>query len=526
MNDQKHTEVKFNKDAVDAIYEGVKEVTEATVTTLGPMGRNALIDLGYAIDIIHDGVRTAESINPTDPFKRAGARVVQEAAKKQRDAVGDGTTAVMCLTQAILDQTLQATASGINPMSLRRGLESGSKKIVAALTDMATPVNTLRQKTQVATISAEDEELGKLVAKTIEDIGDDGVLTVDTSKAMETFVEMQEGMQIDKGYAHQFMVTDPERLTAVLEDCHILVTDHPLTTIAEIAKFLNNVVFPNTKKVLFISPEVGIDFMQVLLGAKQSGQFLGVAMRAPGIGSGMTDQLQDICALTGATLIAKDRAMKFDDLSFDVLGRASRVTMSKISTIITGGSGHRKDVLQRIASIKTQMEDDTISEWEREQLKARHARLTNGVAVIKVGGETEIEVKERKERVIDAVAATQAAVKQGIVPGGETAYLNALTVLDDAVLGEKILKEALKEPFKRLVSNAGYDAGEKLAQLTQTNKNKQVGFDVLDGQFKDMMTAGIVDPLLVPVTAVKTAVSVAVQLSSLGAAIVQLEPQK
>ena len=525
MNPQdKYTITKFNKEAIDAIYKGVREVTEAVATTLGPLGRNFLIDKGYQTDIIHDGVKVSLAINPEDPFERNGANVIKEATKKQRDAVGDGTTAVAVLTQAILDESLKATASGINPMTLRRGLESGCGKIIAKLNKLAIPVKTLDQKIQIATISAENPELGKLVAETIHKVGDEGIVTVEESKALDSFVEMQEGMQVDKGYAHGFMITDPERQVAVLEDVHVLITDYPLNTLELIGKFLDQTVFPNTKKVFFIAPEIGVDFMQVLLGAKMQGAFLGVAMRAPSIGIMQTELLQDLCALTGAKLITKEAGMKFEDQPFSVLGHAQRIVASKISTIITNGSGHKDDVLQRIQVIKKQMEHDTFSDYDQEQLRGRLAKLTNGVAVIKVGGQTDIEMKEKKERVEDAKCSTQAACLSGLVPGGEVIYLSLLSELDDNILGEKILKEALKQPFNRLVENAGYDSGEKLALWGQTKvpefDKSRVGFDVVNGEFKDMIKAGIVDAMAVPQQAIKTAVSVAIQLSSLGGATV------
>ena len=518
MDPNKYTSTKFDKEAIDAVYKGVREVTSAVATTLGPLGRNVLIDKGFETSVIHDGVKVSLVINPKDPFERNGANIIKEATKKQRDEVGDGTTAVAVLSQAILDETLKATASGINPMLLRKGLESGAKKITDELVKLSSPVKTKTQKTQIATISAQDAELGKMIADTIDKIGDDGVFSVEESKAAETYVEMQEGMQFDKGYAHQFMITDPERMLAILEDVPVLVTDYSLNSVAEIGKFLENTVLPNTKKCFFIAPEIGVDFLQVLLGAKMQGQFLGIAMRAPGLGTMQTEILQDICALTGATLITKEAGMKFEDQPYEVLGKAGRIVSSKISTIITNGAGHRDDVLQRIQSIKTQLEEDGISDYDIEQLKARMAKLTNGVAVIKIGGQTEIEMKERKERADDSVRATQSACKSGLVPGGEVSYLSCLHVLDENILGERILRDALRAPFKRLVENAGYDSGEKLNELLRQPINS--GFDVTDGKIKDMVKAGIIDPASVPITAVTTAVSVAVQLSSLGAAIV------
>lgn len=528
-NNPQYTTTLFDKNATDAVYKGMREVTESVATTLGPLGRNFLIDKGYETVIIHDGVKVSLAINPEDPFERAGANLIKEATKRQRDEVGDGTTAVAVLTQAIIDESLKATATGINPMTLRRGLESGAEKVIKKLQSLSTPVKTLEQKIQIANISAEDPELGRLVAETVDKIGTDGILTVEESKAAETYVEHQEGMQIDKGYAHGFMITDPERQVAVLEDAHVLITDHPLNSIAEIGKFLDQVVFPNTKKVLFIAPEIGVDFMQVLLGAKMQGAFLGVAMRAPGLGAMQTEILQDLCALTGAKLITKEAGMKFEDQPFDVLGQAKRIVLSKISTVITNGAGHKDDILQRIQVIKRQMKDETLSDYEHEQLKARLGKLTDGVAVIKVGGITEVEMKERKERADDAVCSTQAAVKSGLVPGGEVAYLTCLDVLDESVLGEKILKDALKAPFERLVQNAGLDSGqmlERLENIHDINKDygkkliKNAGIDVLTGKITDMIMSGIIDAAAIPMTAVKTAVSIAVQFITLGGATI------
>ena len=524
MDPNKTTQVKFNQEATDSLMAGVYEVCEATATTLGARGRNVAIDTPWGVPaIIHDGVRVASSINPKEPFKKQGAKIIQEAARKQRDEVGDGTTAVLVLAQAILKECLKVTASGVNAMSLREGLESGAKKVVEALEKLSSPISGIEQMRQIATISAQNEELGTLIANTLEKVGKEGIVTVDGSKLSETMVEIQEGMQLDKGYANPYMITDIERRLAVLDDAYILVTDHPLASVAEISKFLETKVVPNTKKVLFISPEIGGDFENSLIVSKMQGTFLGLAVRAPGVALHQREILLDICALTGATFISKEGG--FDDLEFSVLGRVQKVVAGKISTIITGGQGHRKDVLQRIQAIKTQMEDADISEFDHEQLKERLGKLTNGIAVIKVGGITEVEMTERKERAIDAVAATQAAVKHGIIVGGEIAYLNCLSVLDEKVLGEKILKEAMKEPFRRLVSNAGYDAGEKLAEYN-AYLAKDTGFDVTDGKFKNMVKSGIIDPVSVPVCAIKTAVSVSTQLSSLGASVVNENEEK
>jgi len=515
----KFTQVTLGDEAIAKLMEGVNLVCDATTTTLGPRGKNVAIDKGYAVVVLHDGVSVSESVKPRDPYASLGARIIQEAAKKQRDAVGDGTTAVMVLAQAILKEALKAVSGGVNSMSLRREMEEASKLVIAKVEKLSRPIKTLEQKISVATVSAGDAELGKLIAETVHKIGEEGIVTVEESKAADTIVEMQEGMQIDKGYAHEFMATERERMTAVLEDCHILVTDIPLQNISQVAKFLESEVVPNgVNKMLFISPEIGGDFLQVLLNSKIEGKFLGIAVRAPGVAQHQRDVLQDICAMTGAKFVSRDANMKFDQLKFDDLGHAQKIISSKISTIIRGGAGHKDDVLQRIQVIKTQGEDPEIGEWDKQKLRERYGKLTNGIAVIKIGGEVEVETNERKERAIDAVAATQAATKYGIVPGGETVYLTAREVLDKDKLGHKILFDALARPFKKLVENAGFDGGEKLAEWSEAEY--LYGLDVTDGQFKNMVKEGIIDPTLVPTSAIKTAVSVAIQLITTGAAVV------
>lgn len=542
MNPQKPraTITKFGQEAITAIMGGVRLLAESVAGTLGPKGRNVLIEEVWgAMTILHDGVRVANSFAPKDEWERAGVKVMQEAALKQRDAVGDGTTVVVILTLAIIEEVLKATSGGHNPMTLRKELEHGAQKVIEAIQALSTPVTTLAQKTQIATISCQDQDLGTLIAETIHTIGDHGVFTVEESKAAQTTVELQDGMQIDKGYVDYFMITDPERMCAILEDTAVLVTDLPLTDLVSISAFLNTVIQPNTKKCLFIAPEIGGDFLSAMLGARQRGQFLGVGVRAPGIGQNQTDILMDIAALTGATFVSAKSGMRFDEmvtiegadgtpkrqckLPFEVLGHANRVVASKLSTVISGGAGTKQAIVDRIAFINGQLKDLDLSDFDREQLKGRLAKLTNGVAVIKVGGQTEVEMKERKERALDAVAATQVACKSGMVPGGEIIYLSALGVLDADILGEKILQDALVKPFKRLVENAGYDGGEKVAQMHDENISgirNTGGFDVTDGTFKDMIQAGIMDPTAVPICAIQTAVSVSIAISSLGSATV------
>lgn len=516
---EKYTQIKFGRDATEAIMIGVNELADAVSTTLGPRGLNTLIEEPWgAVTILHDGVRTALAVNPKDPFENAGVKVIQEAGKRQRDQVGDGTTVATILTQSILNEAIKVTSSGVNAMSLRRELETGTKKLIDKLDELGEPITNLEQKINIATISSEDPELGKMIAETIHKVGVEGIVTTEESKMPDTVIEMQDGMQIDKGYTHPFMITEPERQIAVLEDVHILITDKPLSNLVDIGKFLEDKILgQGVRKMIFISPEIGGDFLTALLGAKVNGQFLGLTVRAPMVGSHQTEALQDLCALTGAKLVSREAGHKFDEIDLSWCGKVKRIVSTKFNSTITGGDGHKNEVLKRIQIIKEQMKDGTLSDFDKEKLRERLGKLTDGIAVIKVGGETEVEMKERKERVIDAVAATQAATKYGIIPGGEIIYLTIRECLDKTILGEKILFDALSQPFKKLVENAGFSGGEMLSEFKY---NKGKGMDVTDGEWKDMIKAGIIDPLSVATTAIKTAVSVSTQLITVGACIV------
>jgi len=512
------SQILFRTEAQNKLIEGLNILADAVGTTLGPRGMNCAIDKGYMHTVVHDGITVARSIDLKDPYVNLGVKIAREAAQKTVDQVGDGTSVTTILVQAIVNEAIKITSSGTNAMSLRRELEGGVKKLIEKLNTLGTPIENLKQKINIATISSEDPELGKMVAETIHKIGIDGVITVEESKMPDTVIEMQEGMQIDKGYTHPFMVTEPERQIAVLEDVHILITDIPLSNLIDIGKFLENEVLgKGVNKMVFISPEIGGDFLTALLGAKVNGKFLGLSVRAPMVGSHQTEALQDLCSLTGAKLVSKDGGHKFDEIDLTWCGKVKRIVSTKFNSTITGGDGHKDDILRRIQIIKEQMKDDTLSEFDREKLRERLGKLTDGIAVIKVGGETEVEMKERKERVIDAVAATQAATKYGIVPGGEIIYLIISEVLDKTILGEKILFDALSRPFKKLVENAGFDGGQMLSEF---GHNKGKGLDVTDGVWKDMIKEGIIDPLSVSTTAIKTAVSVAIQLLTTGCAIV------
>ena len=513
------TKIIFKDKAVNKIVDGVKILAEAVSMTLGPRALSVAIDQEYAHKVIDDGIGVARSIDLKDKFENLGVKIGREAAQKTVDYTGDGTSGTIVLLAAIVEEALKVISSGVNPMQLRREIELGSKKVLSALDEIRQDVTTKEQKIQVATISCKDEELGKLIADTIIKIGDDGVLTVEESKLSDTIVEMQDGMQFERGYAHPFMITEPERMIAGLEDVYVLISDKPLNNLVDIGKFLETqVLAKGVVKMVFIVPEVGGDFLQALLGAKISGKFLGLVVKNPMIGSHATEFLQDLCAMTGAKLVSQEAGHKFEDIDLSWCGKIGRIICTKVSTTITKGGGLRDDILQRIQVIKKQMEDETLSDFDKEKLKERLAKLTKGVAVLKVGGETEVEMKERKERAIDAVMACQSAIKHGIVPGGEIAFLIASSVLKDStILGEQILYHALKKPFKQLVENAGFDSGE---MLNEFNHRLTKGLDVTDGKWKDMVKEGIVDPFDCPETAIKTAVSTGNQILSIGCAIV------
>lgn len=516
MNESK---ILFDEKAKEKILKGIKILSEAVGSTLGPRALSVAIDQDYQHKVIDDGVGVARAITLKDRFENLGVKIGREAAQKTVDYVGDGTAGTIVLLSAIIEEALKVISSGVNPMRLRGEIEEGSKKVLKSLEGARQNITTKEQKIQVATISCKDKELGKLVADTIGKIGNDGIITVEESKLPETIVEMQEGMQFERGYAHPFMITEPERMVAVLEDVHVLISDIPLNNLVDIGKFLETkVIGQGVRKMVFITPEVGGDFLSALLGAKINGQFLGLVVKNPMVGSHATEFLQDLCAMTGAKMVSKEAGHKFEDIDLTWCGKIGRIVSTKVSTTITKGAGLKDDILQRIQVIKKQMEDETLSDFDKEKLKERMAKLTKGVAVLKVGGETEVEMKERKERAVDAVMACQSAIKHGIVPGGEIAFLVASETLKDSpVLGEQILYHALRKPFKQLVENSGFDGGEMLSEF---NHRISKGLDVTTGKWVDMVKEGIIDPYDCPETAIKVAVSVANQILSIGCIIV------
>jgi chaperonin GroEL len=437
---------------------------------------------------------------------------LKQAAQKQVDEVGDGTTVAMILAQAIIQEAASLIASGTHPMSLRLDLEKTTKKLCKQLETLAVPVSSLQALAQVARIAAEDEELGDLIATLLHKIGKDGVVTVEQSKSRETTSEHQIGMQLDRGYANEWFVTNPERMEAVASNAYVLVTDKPITTFSDITKFLLDFV-KVSKNIVIISPEISGDALPSLIQNKMEGKVNSLCIQAPSFGQDQKNILQDIAVITGAHFIGVDTGMTFDDLTIEDLGMAESVVSTKNETIISGGKGEKKDVEKRVKALKSQIAKED-QEFDKERMRSRLGKLTNGVAVIRVGGQTEVEMKERRERALDAVASTKSAMETGIVPGGEIIYLQlqeALLNKDRSdTMGEMILYKALYKPFKKLIDNA--DLSEIDVRIALLGKPYNWGVDVRDGIVKDFIKEGIVDPMAVPLHALQNAVSVAVQI--------------
>jgi len=517
-----YSKILFDTDARDKIMEGVNILTEAVSMTLGPRGRNVGFCRGdqkgniFGRDIVHDGVSVARAIELSDEFQNFGAQVVKEAAQKQVDACGDGTTCVVILAQAILQECIQITSTGVNPMGLRKGLEEGVDRLIKELDKHAKPIKTLAEQIQIATISAGDKELGELVGKTLHDIGVDGVVTIEESKSSETTVVRQQGLQFDKGYYHPLFMTDPKEMIAVAENTYVLVTDKDITSLEDMSTLLEAIAGRGATLTI-ISPNVGGEALPLLIQNKLAGKLLTLAIQAPSFGQNQKNVLQDIALLTDAKFITQDAGHELKDVVMGDLGFAEHITSTKNETIIVGGRGSKKTLSDRVKSIKKQMETED-NEFDQMKLKERYAKLTNGVAVINVGGHTEIEMKERKERVDDSVHATKAAMEKGIVVGGETIFLKIREMLGDSIT-DKILYRALEKPFNKLVENAGLDAGQ-LRERLLSYPDLNMGIDVMDSKLKDLMKAGIIDPLLVPQRALYNALSVSIALLTTGALIV------
>lgn len=523
------TQTLTGQEARSAILNGVNGLADPVTITLGAKGRNVLIATQdykgdvYSRDIIHDGVKVSRAINLASEAENSAACVLREAAEKTVMEIGDGTTVTILLGQAIYQQAYNAIATGSDPVEIREGLEDARDTLIHNLSTYKIPITTQKEKEHIAYISCQDRELGTLIAGAVDRIGVDGIIRIEKSKNNKTEIEYQTGMQFDKGFGSRYFATTIEKgeEKAVLEYPYLLITDHSLTTLEPLTKLLQE-LFTRKAPLVIIAPSISGDAMRLLLQNKMTDALQCLAIAAPSFGENQVHLLEDLAILTGGKFINQQAGDILEDVTLKDLGKCDYINAGEDATLISGGAGKKKALDERIATIKKQLETEK-DDFKIEKLKERLGKLTNGIAIIHVGGYTEIEMKERKERVDDAVHATQAAIRGGIVPGGEVIYLTLREVLGSST-PERILYKALEEPFNKLVTNGGLDAGvarEKLVNSALTNK----GIDIRDGMIKNMITAGIIDPLLVIRSALYNSISVAIQLL-LTEAIIIPEPKR
>jgi chaperonin GroEL len=508
----------FNSEARRALKRGVDSVAEAVKTTLGPRGRNVALGVAYgAPTVTHDGVTVAKSITLPKPFENMGARLLVEVASQTNDVVGDGTTTATVLAQAIITEGMKVVAAGANPMQLKHGLDKGASAVVAALQQMATPVSNRADIAHVAAIAAGDPAIGDLIAEVMEKVGNDGVITVEESKGTGLEIEFTEGMQIDRGYLSPYFVSNVERMEAELDTPAILITDQKLSAIQDILPLLEQAL-QSGQSIVIVAEDVGGEALATLVVNRLRGSFNALAVKAPGFGDRRKALLQDLATLTGGTVISEEIGRTLDSATLADLGRAGRVVSSKDTTTFISGHGDAASIAARIAEIRAQIEATT-SDFDREKLQERLAKLAGGVAVIKVGGATEVEMQEKKHRVEDALATARAAIAEGIVPGGGVALLNAVCGLDSLVpendderFGVQILRRALEEPMRILAHNAGEHGAVIVATVRrnqQSSGDPNQGYNVMSGAFGSMLAQGVIDPVKVTRSALQNAVSIA-----------------
>ena len=505
-------EIKFSSDARSAMVRGVDILADTVKVTLGPKGRNVVLEKSFGSPLItNDGVTIAKEIELEDHFENMGAKLVSEVASKTNDIAGDGTTTATVLTQAIVREGIKNVTAGANPIGIRRGIETAVAAAVEALKNNAIPVANKEAIAQVAAVSSRSEKVGEYISEAMEKVGKDGVITIEESRGMETELEVVEGMQFDRGYLSQYMVTDSEKMVADLENPYILITDKKISNIQEILPLLESILQSN-RPLLIIADDVDGEALPTLVLNKIRGTFNVVAVKAPGFGDRRKAMLEDIAILTGGTVITEDLGLELKDATIEALGQAVRVTVDKDSTVIVEGAGNPEAISHRVAVIKSQIETTT-SEFDREKLQERLAKLSGGVAVIKVGAATETELKEMKLRIEDALNATRAAVEEGIVAGGGTALVNVIPAVADLELtgdeatGRNIVLRALEEPVRQIAHNAGFEGSIVIDRL----KNAEVGtgFNAATGEWVNMIDQGIIDPVKVSRSALQNAASVA-----------------
>ena len=505
-------EILFNEEARSALGRGVDQLANAVKVTLGPKGRNVVLDKKFGSPTItNDGVTIARDIELPDPFENMGAQLVKEVATKTNDVAGDGTTTATVLAQAMIQEGMRNVAAGANPMILKKGIETAVKTLVEEIKKRSIKVSGKSEIAQVASVSAADEEIGGLIAEAMEKVGNDGVITVEESKGLQTALNVVEGMQFDRGYISPYMVTDPDRMEAVMDNPYILITDRKISAIADMLPTLEKVVKVG-KELLIIAEDVEGEALATLVVNRLRGTFKAVAVKAPGFGDRRKAMLEDIAILTGGTVITEDMGRKLDSVELTDLGTARQVRITKDETTIIDGVGDKDVIAKRVSQIRAQVEETT-SEFDREKLQERLAKLSGGVAVIEVGAATEVEMKDKKLRIEDALNATRAAVEEGIVAGGGTTFidiipaLNTLEATGDVQTGINLVKRAVEEPLRQIAYNAGLEGSVVVEKVKNTEAG--VGFNALTEEYIDMVKAGIVDPAKVTRSALQNAASIA-----------------
>ncbi len=527
----------FGEEARRKLRNGIDIVAEAVATTLGPKGRNVALDRKFGSPTItHDGVTVAKEIELQDPFENMGAQLLKEAATKTNDIAGDGTTTSTVLAHAMVTEGLKTLAAGANPMMLKRGIEAASKAVADAIKAQSIEISTKEEIANVATISAQDRQIGDLIADVMDKVGKDGVITVEESKGLEFEQEYVEGMQFDRGYISSYFITDSDHMEAVIEEPYILVYDKKISAAQDLLPLLEKLVQIGKRELVILAEDVDGEALATMVLNKLRGTLNVLAVKAPGFGDRRKAMLQDIAILTGAALISEETGRKLETAVVADLGRAEKVVADKDNTTIIGGKGESKEIKGRVEQIRVEI-DKTTSDYDREKLQERLAKLSGGVAIIRVGAATETELKEKKHRVEDALSATRAAVEEGIVPGGGVALVNAMAALDtiklegdDAKTGVNIIRKALESPMRRIAENAGYEGSvvvENVRQAQAKEKNNKIGFNILDEKYTDMVKDGVIDPAKVTRGALENATSIAAMILTTEALITDVpEPEK
>jgi len=526
----------FSEEARRSLKAGIDVVVKSVATTLGPKGRNVALDRKFGSPTItHDGVTVAKEIELKDPFENMGAQLLKEAATKTNDIAGDGTTTSTVLAHAIVTEGLKNLAAGANPMLLKRGIEAASKAVADAIVEQAIDITTKEEIASVATISAQDREIGELIAEVMDKVGKDGVITVEESRGLEFEQEYVEGMQFDRGYISPYFVTDAENMQAEIEEPNVLVYDKKISVAADIVPLLEKLVQVGKRDLLLIAEDIDGEALATLVLNKLRGMLNVLAVKAPGFGDRRKAMLQDIAILTGASVISEETGRKLETVTIEDLGQAEKVVSTKDDTTLVGGKGETSAIKGRIEQIRAEIDNST-SDYDREKLQERLAKLSGGVAIIRVGAATETELKEKKHRVEDALSATRAAVEEGIVPGGGVALINAMSALDglkmesdDAQIGVKIVRDALEVPMRKIAENSGKDGSvvvENVRQAQKRESNNQIGYDVLAEEYLDMVHGGVIDPAKVTRGALENAASIAAMILTTEALITDIPEEE